>query len=86
MDLLANHAEEAMVRNQPANAVGSLRRALDIDPYRDDINRQFIESLARLDRRSEIVAHYQRYIRLLADDLGIDPPDSIRALYSKLIG
>jgi DNA-binding SARP family transcriptional activator len=86
LDLLATHAEEALVRDQPQRAVGTLRRALEIDPYRDDLNRQFLEALGRLGRRSEIVAHYQRYVRLLADELGLDPSPQIREAYDRLIG
>jgi two-component SAPR family response regulator len=86
LDLLAHHAQEALVRNQPARALTTLRDALEIDPLRDDTNRQFIEVLGRLGRRSEIVEHYQRYIRLLSSELGLDPPEDIRALYTRLIG
>lgn len=86
LDLLATHAEEALVRDQPQRAVGTLRRALEIDPYRDDLNRQFLEALGLLGRRSEIVSHYQRYVRLLADELGLDPSPRIRETYDRLIG
>jgi two-component SAPR family response regulator len=86
LDLLTIHADEAMVRDQPLRAVGTLRRALDLDPYRDDLNLQYMEALGRLDRRSEVVSHYQRYVRLLADELGLDPPTSVRELYARLIG
>jgi LuxR family maltose regulon positive regulatory protein len=85
LDLLASHAEEALVRDQPQRAVGTLRRALEIDPYRDDLNRQYMEALGLLGRRSEIVAHYQRYVRLIADDLGLDPSPQIREAYDRLI-
>ena len=86
LELLIGHAQEAMVRNQPARAVSSLRRALSIDPYRDDINSLYLEALGMLERRSEIVAHYQQYVQLLANELGLDPPDAVRQLYARLIG
>ncbi len=86
LDLLADHAEEALVRDQPLRAVTTLRQALEIDPLRDDTNLRFLEALGRLGRRSEVVAHYQRYVRLLADELGLDPPEQFRQLYARLIG
>jgi LuxR family maltose regulon positive regulatory protein len=86
LDLLASHADEALVRDQPLRAVGTLRQALEIDPLRDDTNLRFIEALGRLGRRSEMVAHYQRYVRLLSEELGLDPPESVRQLYARLIG
>jgi DNA-binding SARP family transcriptional activator len=30
--------------------------------------------------------HYQRYVRLLSEELGLDPPEAVRELYSRLIG
>ena len=86
LELLTTHAEEALVRNQPLRALGSLRRALALDPYRDDINLRYLETLGLLERRSEIVAHYQQYVQLLSNELGLDPPESVRVLYSRLIG
>jgi len=86
LELLIDHADEALIRNQPSRALASLRRALSIDPYRDDINLRYLETLGLLERRSEIVAHYQQYIQLLSTELGLDPPESVRELYSRLIG
>jgi LuxR family maltose regulon positive regulatory protein len=85
LDLLALHATEALVRDQPDRAIKTLRRALAIDPYRDDTNLQLLEALGRLGRRSEIVDHYQRYVRLLSHELGLDPSDAVRNLYTRLI-
>jgi len=85
LDLLAQHAQEAMMRDQPARALQTLRQALEIDPYRDDTNMHFLEALGRLGRRSEVVEHYQHYVRLLSDELGLDPPDEVRELYTRLI-
>jgi len=86
LDLLASHADEALVRDQPLQAISTLRQALEIDPLRDDTNLRFLEALGRLGRRSELVAHYQRYVRLLSEELGLDPPESVRQLYTRLIG
>ncbi len=85
LDLLASHADEAMVRDQPQRALATLRHALEIDPLRDDTNLRFLETLGRLGRRSDVVAHYQRYVRLLAEELGLDPPESVRQVYMRLI-
>jgi ATP/maltotriose-dependent transcriptional regulator MalT/two-component SAPR family response regulator len=86
LEMLGAHAEEALIRNQPLRALSSLRTALALEPYRDDINHRYLETLGLLERRSEIVAHYQQYVQLLSNELGLDPPESVRALYSRLIG
>ena len=85
LDLLADAAGEAMVSAQPDAAVRFLRSALDVDPFRDDIHLRYLEALGELGRQSEIVSHYRGYVRLLADELGLDPPEPIRALYQRLI-
>ncbi len=86
LDLAASYADEALLRDQPTRAVTALREALKMDPYRDDLNLMILEVLGRLGRRSEIVSHYQRYVRLMADELGLDPPQALRDTYTRLIG
>jgi DNA-binding SARP family transcriptional activator len=86
LDLLSLHAQEALVRDQASRAINTLREALEIDPLRDDTNLHYLEALGRLGRRSEAVDHYQRYVRLLAEELGLDPPEEVRDLYTRLIG
>jgi ATP/maltotriose-dependent transcriptional regulator MalT/two-component SAPR family response regulator len=85
LDILILHADEAMTRGRPLESLESLRRALKLAPLRDDLNLRYIQLLGQLERRSEVVGHYQRYTRLLADELGLDPPDSVREAYSQLI-
>jgi DNA-binding SARP family transcriptional activator len=86
LDLLGEHAQEALVRDQPDRALRTLRQALDLDPLRDDTNLRYLEALGRLGRRSELVEHYQNYSRLLSNELGLDPPEPMRELYARLIG
>ena len=86
IDLLADHSEEAVVRNQLVKAAGSLREILRLEPFRDGANSLYMEVLGQLGRRGEIVAHYQQYVRQLAEELGLDPPEEVRELYSRLIG
>jgi len=85
LEVLSAYGEEALTRDQPQRAVEHIRRGLSIDPYRDDLNAQYMEALGRLGRRSEVVAHYQRYTTLLDKELGLDPPREVRDLYSRLI-
>jgi DNA-binding SARP family transcriptional activator len=86
LKLLTAHAEEAVARGQPGQAVDSFRQALQIEPLRDDLNSRYLELLSLLDRRSEAIGHYQRYIQLLANELGLDPPPALRDQYKKLLG
>jgi two-component SAPR family response regulator len=85
LDLVAGASSEALTRDQPERALEMLRRALSIDPLRDDFNYRLIEALGRLGRVREIVAHYQKYSHDLRQELGLDPPTPIRDLYDRLI-
>lgn len=85
LDLLASFSEEALVRGQASEAIGWLREALTLDPLRDDTNRFYLEAIGTLGRRSEIVTHYQEYVRALGEELGLDPPEDVRELYDRLI-
>jgi DNA-binding SARP family transcriptional activator len=86
IDLLGEYSEEAMVRNQLAKAASSLREMLRLEPFRDEANSKYMEVLGALGRRGDLVAHYQQYVRQLADELGLDPPEEMRQLYTRLIG
>jgi DNA-binding SARP family transcriptional activator len=86
LDLIAQHADEALMRDQPERAIRLLQDALAIDPYRDDLNLRYILLLGRLNRRSALVAHYQRYVSLLSSDLGLDPSKEVMDAYSRMIG
>lgn len=85
LDLLIAGAEESLTRNQVARAAQLLREAVTHEPLRDDLHEQLMHALHRMGRRNEIVELYQQYVRALADDLGLDPPDRLRELYARLI-
>jgi DNA-binding SARP family transcriptional activator len=74
-----------MTRGRHLESQESLRQALKLAPLRDDLNLRYLQLLGQLERRSEAVGHYQKYVRLLSDELGLDPPDSVREAYSQLI-
>jgi two-component SAPR family response regulator len=85
LDLISALASEALVRDQPIRVIDQLRRALAIDPLRNDFNLKYLEALGRLGQISEVSSHYERYSRLVREELGIDPPDELRSLYARLI-
>lgn len=85
LDVAAQHADEALLRDQPERAVRSLRVALAVDPYRDDLNEKYLRVLSRLDRRSDVLAHFQEYQRLLEEDLGLSPSEPIKAIYERIV-
>lgn len=79
------YAEEAMQRGNRSSAIEVLRRALDVDPYNDNLNLKYLELLGGMGRRTDVVSHYARYVRLLGEELGLEPPASLREAYGRLI-
>ncbi|MGB7539564.1 MAG: BTAD domain-containing putative transcriptional regulator [Anaerolineales bacterium] len=73
----------ALCRNEEARAYAA--RGLEVDPFRDDLHQRMLKILAAMGRKHEVVDHYQKYVFLLRNDLGLDPPLETRALYDSLI-
>ncbi len=86
LDLLTDHAEAAEAAGQLERAAHSLQRSLSIDPLRDDLHLRYMEALADLGRRSEIITHYHKYVRRLDSELGVEPPPEARRFYQEQIG
>lgn len=85
LQVLSQHAAESEAHGQLERALQSLVKALAIDPLRDDLNYQYLDALGRLGRRNQVIGHYQRYVRRLADELGLDPPEATQRLYERII-
>jgi LuxR family maltose regulon positive regulatory protein len=62
-----------------------IARGLEVDPLRDELHQRMLKFLAVLGRKHEVVDHYRKYVSQLRDDMGLDPPLEIRALYDSLI-
>lgn len=85
LELADLFAEEGMRRGNTATAIDVLGRALVIDPLRDSLNMKYLEALAMLGRRQELVRHYSRYVKLLSEELGLDPSPEVRSAYMRMI-
>ncbi|MGA2112178.1 MAG: bacterial transcriptional activator domain-containing protein [Anaerolineales bacterium] len=79
-------AQAALQAGHAREAAEELRQALAVDPFDDDLNLLYLEALGQLGRRGQLVAHYHRYCKLLATELGLDPPEQARSRYTELIG
>jgi len=89
---LRNQALEAMARLAAAcEADGRLDVALRLarrlalsEPLREEGHRLVIRLLARLQRRSEALAHYDYLVSLLDDEVGAEPMPETSALVSDI--
>jgi LuxR family maltose regulon positive regulatory protein len=85
LSVLSEHAAECEIHGQLENALESIGSALTIDPLRDDLNYRYLDTLGKLGRRNLVIGHYKEYVRRLADELGLDPPEKTQRLYEQII-
>jgi DNA-binding SARP family transcriptional activator len=83
--LLLAQADELMSLTRYLEARKALSKALEREPLRDDIHGRMLLCLSGIGRRHEVVDHYRRYRERLRTELGLDPPQEIRTLYSRLL-
>jgi DNA-binding SARP family transcriptional activator len=85
--ILAHNAKaEAEIACGRASAVISELEALTIEhPYREPLWAQLITAYYLTDRQSDALAAYRRVKTTLADDLGIDPGQTLRDLNERIL-
>ena len=68
-------------------ALGSFRRAAELDEFREATRVAMIEAMVRLGNRRAALAEYDKLKALLRAELGVDPlPESERAVQRLLAG
>ncbi|MCP5097384.1 MAG: protein kinase, partial [Chloroflexi bacterium] len=84
LDMLQSLTTLQMQNKWFDRAETAVRRQLSIDPLNDIAHRQLIELLARSGRRTEALAQYDRYCRLLVDELGVEPSAATLVLHQQI--
>jgi DNA-binding SARP family transcriptional activator/predicted ATPase len=59
-------------------------RQIELDPFRETAYRQAMAALAASGQRSEALAWHQTCVRVLAEELGIEPDAETTALYQRI--
>src|SRR5215470_7320766 len=77
LDALIDSAAQSLT---PQERLSLARRAVELDPYREQAHRQLIWALADLGRRNDAVAHYRQLERALQAELGVEPEPATREL------
>ena len=70
----------SLARDDPATAVKALRRGVRADPFLERMQRQLVEALLRLGRRSEASEQLGRCIDALRNGLDAEPEPETLAL------
>jgi ATP/maltotriose-dependent transcriptional regulator MalT len=83
--VLREYADELIGFARYAEARAVITDALAVEPFQDELHERLLICLAESGLRHEVVNHYRRYRELLRNELGLEPPSKIRALYSRLL-
>ena len=67
-----------------ALALRYARAQLRVDPWHEEAHRQVVRVLALGGSRNAALAHYRRMSTLLAEELGVEPEQTTRALYEAI--
>ena len=78
-------AEAQIVCGRARDVIAELEPLTAEHPYREPLWAQLISAYYLCERQGDALAAYQRLKSTLADELGIDPGPSLRALYEKVL-
>jgi DNA-binding SARP family transcriptional activator len=79
------YAEAEIACNRGHGVIGELESLLVDYPYREPLWTQLITAYYLSDRQSDALDAYQRLKNTLAEDLGIDPGPTVRALHERIL-
>lgn len=70
---------------RPADGLGFARRAIRVDPLREDLYQAALRCQIAAGQRGAAIDLYQQCKTRLADDLGLDPSVETKALYDRIL-
>jgi DNA-binding SARP family transcriptional activator len=79
------HAEAEIACGRSYSVIGGLEALTVEHPYREPLWAQLITAYYVAERQSDALDAYQRLKTTLADDLGIDPGPTVRALHERIL-
>lgn len=86
VDAMLRASRLLMEADKPADALIFVRRAIQSDPFREDLYQAALRCQIEAGQRSAAIETYTQCRRNLADELGLDPSPETRALYDQILG
>lgn len=71
-------------RQAYASGIAQTTRALQLDAFREEAHRLMMRLLAESGQRSAALAQYETCVRILDEELGVEPEDETTALYEQI--
>jgi LuxR family maltose regulon positive regulatory protein len=75
----------ASARKDYRGAIEAYKRAVYVDPFREDVHRAIMTCFAELGEKKQVLDHLQRLQVLLRDELAIDPSEETMTLAKALL-
>lgn len=72
-------------RERREEAIGICRRALEVEPYNEELYRHLIRNLLDTGEQREAIAAYEEMSELLFSNFGVMPSEEIRAMYREAV-
>lgn len=85
LEALIGLAECTHARSALREAIATFKRALDVDPYREDVHRAIMSCYAELGEKKQVLTHLRKLQELLREDLAIEPSAETMALAASLL-
>lgn len=85
LEALIGLGQCATARGDHRAALRAYRRALDADPFREDVHRAVMICYAELEDKRQVRNHFEKLRELLMEEMGIEPSDETLDLVDKLL-
>ncbi|MFJ5921587.1 BTAD domain-containing putative transcriptional regulator [Kitasatospora sp. NPDC092948] len=85
LDVLEGRTEALLALGRHAELLDELRSLTSAHPEREQLWAQLMTALYRCGRRAEALAVYGQARRVLADELGVDPGNELRAVHGAVL-
>ncbi len=85
LEALIGLGECARARSAHREAITTFKRALDVDPYREDGHRAIMNCYADLGEKNQVLRHLKKLQKLLWEDLAIEPSGETMDLAKSLL-
>jgi DNA-binding SARP family transcriptional activator len=85
IEALIGAANSLRVRGSSQEALRLLKRALNIDPYREDVYRVVMQCYSDLGERQQVLSYFRRLQQVLHQELAIKPSQETVILVEQLL-
>ena len=84
LDIIYKLSEELYLKNEYNEALKYIKKVLSKDLYREEYYELLMNILARTGKIYDALLVYENYVKILTDELGIEPGEKIQKTYNRI--